>query len=650
MSEKEYLIRPLGNMNLNKLADYLERNYPMNQEIGNFDFICKTKLKDGITVGKHTFKADDTFLIVNSENGEPPKFGLLQKWNADVIPLDNVVDIIEEQSKRYVDFFQDAPLQVHGRVYMTNLNPEVQKDDFLPNEWINRSIVESVVEDHQENLDDWSLSESGGLIVLEMDGEEKSYASFKEVLKDIGESIEEDLYNHQDYLTEEQLLYLKNQGFDVPEYETIDIQNSKERDISVNDSIKKQVQTTADSQEPLQSKNKEQGSSKKWNWKELAKQIENQISITDVVRNAGYNLKKNGTTSYTTEEHNSLVLDLKTNRFYWNSRPPRPEDVERAQKQIEKTGKGHIPQCLSGGVITFYMIARNVAYREAVQQLAKQINLSVEIPEKVKRSVDTDHKKMTPIERHKFLQSQLLKNKYQNQDMKNVKAYLIKTRKIDPEIVDLFIQRNMLFQTQDKEGRTQAAFIGKDENGYLSYVNFRSTSSVSKFKGDYSGCDYDRGCFFEPEFDIPLGWKDDPQRQPINKDKRLLVFESNIEMLSYMTLLKLNGNNYKNFAYLSCGSISKSSCVLETCKAYGYDKVIVMFNNDRDKKNNPGLTKANFVANQLQKEGIDAHPLVPSKCNDWNDTLVAYKEKKIELQKFKQPAKKEPKKSIGIAR
>ena len=75
-----------------------------------------------------------------------------------------------------------------------------------------------------------------------------------------------------------------------------------------------------------------------------------------------------------------------------------------------------------------------------------------------------------------------------------------------------------------------------------------------------------------------------------------------------------------------------------------------MFNNDRDKQNNPGLTKANFVANQLQKEGIDAHPLVPSKCNDWNDTLVAYKEKKIELQKFKQPAKKEPKKSIGIAR
>lgn len=834
MSDKEYLIRPLGSMNLNKLSDYMERNYPMNQEKGNFDFICKTKLKDNIAVGKRELKQDETFLVINSENGEPPKFGLLQKWNAEVIPLDDVVDVLDEKGKSYTDVFLDTPLQVRDRTYMTNLNPEIENDDLLSDEMMNRSIIESVVEDHLENMDEWSLSESEGVIVLEMDGEEKSYTSFGEALKDIGESIEEDLYNHQDYLNEEQISYLKAQGFDIPEQrkeeqtevihqkdffvddfatyfqgldtmlqenealallrcgvplaarygykdkdgkifsgheldqitrnmtideeakymsekqlrefatsvssvseltdiqtqndgivhlyvspdflpsekvpafiysfeymtdpnrvffsegkcneiqhqlldsapldldkfqrivntyltddilqkaaiKTNDLYPEKNRTVqSYFDFFKKQVQTVTDSGTPVKhKKNPEYGKARKTNRKELAKKIESQISITDVVRDAGYNLKKNGTTSYTTEEHNSLVLDLKTNRFYWNSRPPRPEDVERAQKQIEKTGKGHIPHCLSGGVITFYMVARDVAYREAVQQLAKQINLSVEIPEKVKRSVDTNHTKMTPIERHKYLQSQLLENKYQNQNMKNVKAYLIKTRKIDPEIVDLFIQRNMLFQTQDKQGRTQAAFIGKDENGYLSYVNFRSTSSVSKFKGDYSGCNYDRGCFFEPEFDIPLGWKDDPQKEPINKEKRLLVFESSIEMMSYMSLLKLNGNNYKNFAYLSCGSISKSNCVLETCKAYGYDKVIVMFNNDREKKNNPGLTKANFVADQLRKEGIDAHPLVPSRCNDWNDTLVAYKEKKIELQKFKQPVKSEKVKTAGIER
>lgn len=252
---------------------------------------------------------------------------------------------------------------------------------------------------------------------------------------------------------------------------------------------------------------------------------------------------------------------------------------------------------------------------------------------------------MSPLERHRFLQKQLRENHYQNTDMKNVKAYLIKTRKIDPEIVDLFIERKMLVQTQDEKGRTQAAFLGKDENGYLSYVNFRSTSSVSKFKGDYSGCNYDRGCFFEPEFDVPLGWKDDPKKQPINANKRLLVFESNIEMMSYMSLLKLNGNNYKNFAYLSCGSIAKSNCVLETCKTYGYNKVVVMFNNDKEKKNNPGLTKANYVSKQLQKEGIDAHPLVPSKCNDWNDTLIAFKDKLIELNHYKEKTKQK-----GISR
>lgn len=619
--EKEYLIQPLDST-LEELAEaIIHRNqFKENQ----CEFICKTRANRDIELHDSVLHKGDEFLIVDSFDGSVPDFGTFAQWMVKIHSLDDVMDRLENEGLSYLDGFNDSTFVFQGHEYKADINEGyVKEESIFPDEQMNRSIVESVVHDHIENMEDWSISESDGLIVLEREGEEKGFLNFSSILKELGESIEEDLYNHQTYLSTTQLDYLRSQGLEIPAFDAEKVEH---------------IETII----PL-SEERRHG----LNLSQIAAKIENQISITEVVRNAGYNLKKNGTTSYTTEEHNSLVLDMKSNRFFWNSRPPREEDVKKAQKRLAKTGKGTLPQCLSGGVITFYMVENNVSYKDAVLELSKQINLDVEIPE-TKKDVMHTNTTMSPLERHRFLSKQLREMNYQNTDMKQVKAYLIKTRKIEPDIVDLFIERKMLFQTQDKQGRTQAVFLGKDENGYLSYVNFRSTSSVSKFKGDYSGCNYDRGCFFEPEFEIPFGWKDDPNKQPINTSKRLLVFESNIEMMSYMSLLKLNGNNYKNFAYLSCGSISKSNCILETCKTYGYDKVVIMFNNDKEKKNNPGLTKANFVARQLKEEGIDAHPLVPSKCNDWNDTLKAYRDNLIELSHYK--TNKEKSKNRGITR
>ena len=42
----------------------------------------------------------------------------------------------------------------------------------------------------------------------------------------------------------------------------------------------------------------------------------------------------------------------------------------------------------------------------------------------------------------------------------------------------------------------------------------------------------------------------------VDHTKQLLVFESSIEMMSYMSLLKVYGEDIDRFAYLSCGSIS----------------------------------------------------------------------------------------------
>lgn len=315
-------------------------------------------------------------------------------------------------------------------------------------------------------------------------------------------------------------------------------------------------------------------------------------------------------------------MNIDKNRFYWNSRPPR----ENASYQVQP--------CLSGGVVTLYMELYDCTFREAVANLAKKIDLEAQIQKRNTSAIETP-KNLTIETRHKSLLLQLNEKGYQNYDMRKTKGYLVKTRSIDVEIVDMFINKKYLYETQDKEGRTQAVFVGKNEYGLLSSCCFRSTYSNSSFKGDYSNCDYDRGWFFEPERDITYDWYADPDRKEMNTKKSLLVFESSIEMMSYMTILKETGWDINKFAYLSCGSISKTRCVAETCKIYGYKKVVIMFNNDLKKEVNPGREAAIRLQSQLVEQGIKTDIVLPDKANDWNDTLRLYKNRKLELNNSK---------------
>ena len=97
-------------------------------------------------------------------------------------------------------------------------------------------------------------------------------------------------------------------------------------------------------------------------------------------------------------------------------------------------------------------------------------------------------------------------------------------------------------------------------------------------------------------------------------------------MLSYMTILKQQGFDYRKFAYLSCGSVTKSQSIERTCERYGFKKIKIMFNNDRDQEARTGFNPGKEAAVRLEKSLIDkgyiASVLLPSKESDWNDTLV----------------------------
>ena len=392
------------------------------------------------------------------------------------------------------------------------------------------------------------------------------------------------------------------------------IEVSKSTEEKENNSTEKKNEEKKDQEEkesssPKQNKLKNKNNKMSFHERQnaIATAIDNQLKIEEIAVELGFDIEKNGKTSYKTRKHDSLILDMKRNKYHWNSQG-----------------------ITNKGVVDFWMRFKEVSFSEAIKELGQRVDLDKGLQIDYSKSSNQSHK-LSPEERVKKLFVQLHENNYTSDKSKMAQtiAYLSKTRGINKKIVEKMIDDGLLYQTSDEQGRTYATFLGKDESGLTCSICKRSNNPNSKFRGDYSGCNYDRGWFYDPQFNLEQRFYN-KDLMP-NPNKTLLVFESSIEAMSYMSILKLANYDYTKYAYLSCGSIAKDKCVLETCKTYGYKKAFIMFNNDFDKENNPGKTAAEKVASKLEENGVQASAKVPEGCNDWNDKLNLYKEGKVQL-------------------
>lgn len=337
---------------------------------------------------------------------------------------------------------------------------------------------------------------------------------------------------------------------------------------------------------------------------EVAKQIDLQMKIDDVAILCGLNLEKNGRYSLRDRDHDSLVFDLKRNFFFWNSQGKR------------------------GGCVKLYMEVMGVDFKDAVLKLMPHINLEKEYVETVREKPA----ELSDKDRHLDLYNQLKELNFdsdENKLMRQSIAYLTKTRGLDRDIINKMINEKMIYQISDNYG-PKVAFVGRKDNMYISSICQRSVSPKIKFKGDFKNCNYKVGWFYDPETNGSFGEKG-------NSRKPLLVFEANIDMISYMSLLKECGIDYTKFAYLSCSSINHDVCVPETCKNHGFNTVRILFDNDYEGKENWGQNKAKEISSKLSKNGIDAKPVIPDvpSCKDWNDIIVGYRNNTISLDTIK---------------
>ena len=280
------------------------------------------------------------------------------------------------------------------------------------------------------------------------------------------------------------------------------------------------------------------------------------ISITEYARQMGFTPVKIGS-YYTLKEHDSVRIDPRKNIFFRNSTGDR------------------------GTVIDFVMAFKGVSCGEAIKLLCDEI----ELPKVYKEQNSVPQKKKELI----------LPAKARN--MKNVFAYLVKTRCINQKIVQEMVDRDMLYQDE----RNNCVFVSRNENGKSVFASVRGTNTDKKWVGDVSGCDYSHSFFID------------------NCSRNLIVTESVIDAMSMMDIKEQKGENHQEYNYLSVSGLGKSR------EALGYhlgktlyDIVFLAFDND---------DKGRKIAKEMKKhiesinQDISVSMLIPEAAKDWNEEL-----------------------------
>ena len=174
-------------------------------------------------------------------------------------------------------------------------------------------------------------------------------------------------------------------------------------------------------------------------------------------------------------------------------------------------------------------------------------------------------------------------------------SYLQNARKISPEILSPFLAAGDLYQ-ESYCGNINVVFVGKDPEGVARSATRRAT--VGTFRKDLPGSNKKYGF------------------SHIADSSDLFVFEAPIEVLSFASLfpsaLKHN--------LLSQGGCTNYSCLLQFLSDHpNVSRVFLCFNNDIDKKNNPGQRACEHLEQTLPA-ALTVLRVIPCQ-GDWNDIL-----------------------------
>ena len=315
--------------------------------------------------------------------------------------------------------------------------------------------------------------------------------------------------------------------------------------------------------------NKRKGQETKMTNQELMDLIKQQIQITDYARENGYTLVRAGR-YYSLKEHDSVRIDPNRNCYWQNS-------------VAGRTGIGK-----GDSIIGFAKdFVHHGDLHEALKELSGRVRGMTYSPGAL------------PAAREEIKKYDSPQLPPRGENMHRMFAYLTKSSYVDPDIVQEFVNRKMLYQDQ----RGNCVFVGRNLNGKAETACLRGTLSDVRFTGEIEGSDARKGICLR------------------NHAEKVIVTESVIDSMSVMSILKEQGVDLKTYDYLSLNGVGKAEALYHLLKEEPKAEILLALDRDLG-----GVKAMKQISKTLQNtygiadEKISFH--VPHQKKDWNEELT----------------------------
>ena len=189
-------------------------------------------------------------------------------------------------------------------------------------------------------------------------------------------------------------------------------------------------------------------------------------------------------------------------------------------------------------VIDFVCERDNCEFKQAILKLMYELNIDTSNYKTVIPKSDVKPYEKTPQEKQIILPPK-------NNESKRVFAYL-NSRYIDKEIINYCLNNNLIYEDAEHHN---TIFLGYDENNKVKFGCARATNP-SRVMYDLKGS--------SKEYSFRLLSKE--------KSTTVHIFESAIDLLSFATLIKNRGMNFKNFNFISLSGVYQTANEIEESK------------------------------------------------------------------------------------
>lgn len=313
---------------------------------------------------------------------------------------------------------------------------------------------------------------------------------------------------------------------------------------------------------------------KKLSQSEIYDSIKQNIQIVDYAMMHGFSVHRMGS-YYTLQEHDSVRIDSNRNCFWRNS-------------AIDPITHQSMGNNVNGSVIDF---AALFVHDNDMHETLKELQSMIDVTGYTQSPVHTQRKESVK----KSLQENLPPK---GDNMRRAYAYLTKSRYIDQDVVQDFVDHKMMYQ--DTKGN--CVFVAYGDDGKPNFATFRGTLTDKRFLGDVSGNDYNRDFYIN------------------NGSDKLIVTESVIDAMSVMSILKGQGIEYHEYDYLAIAGTGKSEALLFHLQEKPKKEVLLSM--DHDVAGVAGMARVKEKITELEQDVKVTFHVPTLEKKDWNEELA----------------------------